>query len=89
MLKQNTSKRFDKEFTKQIQRGKDVEKLIQVMDLILEEQPLPPKYKDHSLKGNWQGYRECHIEGDWLLIYKVEKGTVFFAHTGTHSDLFG
>ena len=88
MLNQNTSNRFEREVIKQVKRGKDIEKLIQVMDFIIDEKPLDKKYRDHPLSGNFVGFRECHIEPDWLLIYKIENGSVTFTRTGTHSDLF-
>jgi mRNA interferase YafQ len=70
-------------------RGRDVSKLDKVMQLIVLEVPLPLSYKDHSLQGNRKGYRDCHIEPDWLLIYKIEGNTVIFTETGTHADIFG
>ncbi len=61
-----------------------------VLDILLQEQPLPEKYLDHPLKGNYLGYRKCHIQPDWLLIYKVqeEKLVLVAARTGSHADLF-
>ncbi|WP_153204148.1 type II toxin-antitoxin system YafQ family toxin [Niveispirillum sp. SYP-B3756] len=60
--------------------------------LIANDGPLGQEWLDHPLKGNWQGYRECHIGGDFLLIYKIEAGagteTIIFTRTGTHTDLF-
>jgi mRNA interferase YafQ len=88
MLRQKTSNRFDKEVKLQIKRGKDIEKLIAVMDSIIEEKPLDKKHRDHPLSGNWVKYRDCHIEPDWLLIYKVENGEVHFERTDTHADIF-
>jgi mRNA interferase YafQ len=49
---------------------------------------LERKYKDHKLKGRFKNRRECHIEPDWLLIYKIEGETIFFERTGSHSELF-
>ena len=49
---------------------------------------LEAKYKDHSLTGNWKGYRDCHIEPDWLLLYKITATNLFLVRTGSHSDLF-
>jgi mRNA interferase YafQ len=71
-------------------RGKDLQKLTEVIDLLINEQPLPPKHEDHPLHGNQLGKRECHVEPDWLLIYRIDKKNreVFFYNTGTHSDLF-
>jgi mRNA interferase YafQ len=64
--------------------------LDEVVKLLSEEKPLLPKHNDHPLKGNFIGYRECHIRPDWLLIYKIEKQilTLVLIRTGTHSDLF-
>ena len=59
-----------------------------VLDLLIEEQPLPPALHDHPLKGQWGESRDCHIRPDWVLIYTLEKGYVRFERTGTHSDLF-
>ena len=61
-----------------------------VIKILVEEQRLPPKYKDHALKGDFMGYRECHIRPNWLLMYKIDKKilTLVLIRTGTHSDLF-
>lgn len=71
-------------------RGYDISKLDEVIDILCTTQTLPGKYKDHSLTGNYYGYRECHINPDWLLIYKIENDilTLILFRTGTHSDLF-
>lgn len=89
MLSQATSRQFERDYVKQFKRKKDLQKLRDVMRLIVEQKPLDRKYKDHPLSGNWAKYRDCHVEGDWLLIYKVEGETVTFERTGTHADLFG
>ena len=59
------------------------------MVMIASEQILPPESRDHKLVGNYHGRRECHLAGDWLLIYKLEGNTVIFERTGSHSELFG
>ena len=69
-------------------RGKDMAKLRAVIELLLAAQPLPPKFKDHPLSGDWISYRDCHVEPDWLLIYKVDGEELILARTGTHADLF-
>ena len=56
--------------------------------LLMEGDPLPLRYKDHPLGGEWIRYRDCHIEPDWLLIYKIEEDDLYLVRTGTHSDLF-
>lgn len=90
MIKLRHGKRFKKEFQKMIKRGHSVEKFKEVLSYLVNEKPLPLEYKDHKLKGDYMGYRECHIEPDWLLIYKIEKEilTLILSRTGTHSDLF-
>jgi len=72
-------------------RGKDMSKLKEALGLLVSGQPLPPEYKDHPLKGPLKGFRECHIESDWLLVYQIAKGELLLlaTATGTHSDLFG
>ncbi len=69
-------------------RGKDMAKLRGVIALLMEGSPLPPRYKDHSLGGDWKHFRDCHIEPAWLLIYKIDGGELHLVRTGTHSDLF-
>ena len=70
-------------------RGKDMNKLRVVIDLLLADQPLPRELGDHPLKGDWKPKRDIHIEPDWVLIYAADDDSVRFERTGTHSDLFG
>lgn len=69
-------------------RGKDLAKLRELILLLVEGDSLPPRYKDHSLSGNWKHHRDCHIEPDWLLLYKIDGDDLHLVRTGTHSDLF-
>ena len=69
-------------------RGKDLSKLRELILLLAEGHLLPPRYKDHPLAGDWKHFRDCHIEPDWLLIYKIEGDDLYLVRTGTHSDLF-
>jgi len=69
-------------------RGKNLARLKGVLDLLIEEEPLPPELKDHPLRGEFAGSRDCHIEPDRVLIYTLDKNQVRFERTGTHSDLF-
>ena len=71
-------------------RGKDISKLETVLDILLSGNDLPDNYKDHQLKGEMQAFRECHVEPDWLLIYRKEDDELilYATATGTHSDLF-
>ena len=72
----------------------DMKKLKQVMLLLIaNDAPLGPEWKDHALKGEWQGHRECHVGGDFLLIYELDEsdgkfGSITFVRAGTHSELF-
>jgi len=79
---------FKKEFKLMKKRGKNQEKFIEVLELLISEKDLPLKYRDHKLIGDYEGSRELHIESDWLLIYRVLKREIVLERTGTHSDLF-
>ncbi len=72
-------------------RGRELDKLIQVLDILMKGEELPDKNKDHQLKGVWKDFRECHIEPDWLLIYRKEENELilYATATGSHADLFG
>jgi mRNA interferase YafQ len=80
-----------RDMKRMVKRGKDMRKLLEVIDLLSTGNPLPVQYRDHALTGNRKGYRDCHIESDWLLIYKVVDDALIIlaTETGTHSDLFG
>lgn len=71
-------------------RGLDIRLLDNVIDMLRQGQTLDIKYRDHALTGNYEGYRECHIKSDWLLIYYIENDilTLTLSDTGSHSDLF-
>jgi mRNA interferase YafQ len=69
-------------------RGKDMSKLREAILLLVEGAPLPPRYRDHSLGGDWAHHRDCHLEPDWLLLYKLDGNDLYLVRTGTHSDLF-
>jgi mRNA interferase YafQ len=88
MLKLITTNQFEKDFRRMAKRGKDREKLLQVMQKLLNEEQLAPARRDHKLRGPLTGRRECHIEPDWLLIYVKKADSIIFERTGTHSDLF-
>ncbi len=69
-------------------RGKDLQKLKDLLALLLSENPLPARNRDHPLTGNWSGWRDCHLEPDWLLIYRKSSDELTLGRTGTHSHLF-
>jgi mRNA interferase YafQ len=79
---------FKKDLKRQKKRGKDLNKLQELVKLLIAEEPLEEKYRDHSLTGNWADSRDCHIEPDWLLIYRIADSTLYLERTGSHSDLF-
>lgn len=82
------SNQFKKDLKKIKKKNKDIEKLKILMNLLINNQLLPTKYKDHPLQGNYVDYRDAHIEPDWILIYKINDKLLRFERTGTHSDLF-
>lgn len=79
---------FKKSLKRMKKRGKHEEKLYAIMRKLANDEPLPDKCRPHKLVGNWSGNWECHIEPDWLLIYRLEEDTLILEDTGTHSDLF-
>jgi mRNA interferase YafQ len=80
--------RFVKEFKKMKKRGKDPEKFYAVLGLLLEKKPLPAKYCNHKLKGKYIDHWECHIEPDWLLVYRKTETQIILVDTDSHSNLF-
>ena len=90
MLKIVPSNRFNRDLKLAHKRGLDLRLLQTVIHTLAEEKPLDRKYRDHDLAGNYAGFRECHIQPDWLLIYRIERDELelFLFRTGTHSDLF-
>ncbi len=88
MLTPVRSGAFKRDVTRAEKRGKDMGKLRALLLLLIEGTPLPERYRDHPLKGEWAGWRDAHIEPDWLLIYRVAGDELQLARTGTHSDLF-
>lgn len=82
------STQFKRDFKRLLKRGKDKEKLFAFLEILVEDREIPPVYKDHPLRGNWVGRRDCHIEADWILIYQKTDTAIILERTGTHSDLF-
>lgn len=90
MLDVRYEARFKKDYKLAKKRGCNMKKLEAVIDLLRERKPLPESYRDHQLKGVYAAFRECHIEPDWLLIYRIYHDELILSliRTGTHSDLF-
>lgn len=90
MLNIVLSNQFKKDLKLAQKRGFKIDLLKEVVNKLANCEELPPKNKDHNLSGDYIGYRECHIQPDWLLVYRVEESDVllFLFRTGTHADLF-
>jgi len=87
----DNTRQFSKDWERLSHSGRyDMNRLKEAMMLLIaNDQPLPPEYLDHELNGEWRGFRECHIGGDFLLIYAIKAdGAIIFTRTGTHSELF-
>ena len=82
--------RFKKDYKTAMKRGLEIELLDNIIKLLANGEKLPDENKDHNLTGNYKGYRECHIQPDWLLIYKISVNILILSlsRTGSHSDLF-
>lgn len=85
-----TTSQFRRDYRHAYKRGYDLDLIESVIVRLAKGDPLPEKYRDHALAGNWQGKRECHITSDWLLVYEVEKDVLvlILSRTGTHNDIF-
>ena len=88
MLYVKESSQYKKDFERAIRQGKKLELLEKVLILLLNRQKLPLQYHDHKLSSNYKYFRECHIQPDWLLIYRIEGDALFLARLGSHSELF-
>ncbi|HCR85649.1 MAG TPA: type II toxin-antitoxin system mRNA interferase toxin, RelE/StbE family [Alphaproteobacteria bacterium] len=88
MLELHYSNSFLKSLKRSKKRGKNINKLEKVIDILVNEQTLEVKYRNHKLSGDYTGYWELHIEPDWLLVYKVTDKKIILTDIGTHSDLF-
>jgi mRNA interferase YafQ len=82
------SNQFLKDIKRMKKRGKDIKKLQTVVNKLANNETLHPKYRDHSLMGEWKPCRDCHVEPDWLLVYYSDSNILRLERTGSHSDLF-
>jgi mRNA interferase YafQ len=89
MLILKTTARFERDYQRVRKRGLDLQLLKFVLEMLLTEQELPRKYCNHRLRGKYEGFWECHLQPDWLLIYTINRKTLILtaARTGTHTDL--
>ncbi|MCL2060886.1 MAG: type II toxin-antitoxin system YafQ family toxin [Oscillospiraceae bacterium] len=88
MLKPKPSNAFRKDVQRIARRGKDIVKMLPPLTLLLSGEPLLEYFLDHPLKGDWFGYRQFHIEPDWVVIYRCVGEFLVLERTGTHSELF-
>jgi len=88
MYKPAYTKQFSKDVKLARKRHKKMEKLKLILTSLIAAEQLDTIHRDHNLVGDYVGRRECHIESDWLLIYKIHGRSIIFERTGTHSDLF-
>lgn len=79
---------FKKDYKRVKKQNKDLHKLRIVIEKLVAKEKLYPKDKDHALAGNWKGFRDCHLEPNWILIYKVTEEMLILERTGSHSELF-
>jgi mRNA interferase YafQ len=80
--------RFKRDVRKVMKSGKKIELLEDIVRLLVNGRPLPIRHRDHALTGNWVEFRECHIQPDWLLIYRTDGDTLTLTRTGSHAELF-
>ena len=88
MLTPVRSSQFKRDVRRARTRGKDLTKLRWLLASLVKKETLPTHYLDHPLRGVWKGYREVHLEPDWLVIYRVQGNELHLVRTGTHSDIF-
>ena len=88
MLNANRTTQFKRDLKLAEKRGRNLSKLRTLMGKLAKEEPLDPKFQDHKLGGDYIHHRECHVEPDWLLIYRIKNQDITYVRTGTHSDLF-
>ena len=81
-------RQFRKDFQRIQRTGRSMSRFFEAVELLQDELTLPPHCRDHQLTGNWKDFRECHLGGDWLLIYQMTAELLILVRTGSHSDLF-
>ena len=88
MFELRTTSAFERDLKRVKKQGKNLDKLEVVVDLLQNQEPLPPRYRPHPLRGNWVGHWDCHIEPDWLLLYRLTSDALVLVRTGSHAELF-
>jgi mRNA interferase YafQ len=88
-LRIRQSTRFRRDIKRLRKQGADITKLETLVKSLVAQEELEEKHRDHPLTGNWHGYRDCHIQPDWLLIYRIDNDELQLTRTGSHAELFG
>ncbi|MCL1993456.1 MAG: type II toxin-antitoxin system YafQ family toxin [Spirochaetes bacterium] len=88
MIEPSFTNQFVRDVRLMKKQGRNLDDLFDVLVEIIWEEPLPKRNREHNLSGDYSGYTECHVKGDWLIIYRFSPGKVTFVRTGTHSELF-
>ena len=83
-----TTTAFEKDLRRTRKQGKNIDKLEEVVDILQAQDSLPPRCRPHPLRGRWTGHWDCHIEPDWLLLYRVTETALILVRTGSHAELF-
>ena len=87
VIRQST--RFRRDVKRLMRQGADLSKLETIIEVLVAQTPPEERYRDHALIGNWNGCRECHLQPDWLLIYRIEGDELQLVRAGSHAELFG
>ena len=88
-LELRTTTAFERDLRRVNKQGKDLDKLDTIVNTLQAQQQLPIRCRPHPLRGNWAGHWDCHVEPDWLLLYKLTDEAVILVRTGSHAELFG
>ena len=90
LLELKKTTQFRKDLKRMVKRNLNIDSIDEIIQMLRERKTLDPKHRDHALTGDYAGFRECHIQPDWLLIYMIDGGNLILtaSRTGTHSDLF-
>jgi mRNA interferase YafQ len=84
-----TTTAFEKDLRRVRKQGKDLDKMEEIVNLLQAQEILPPRCRPHVLRGDWSGHWDCHVEPDWLLLYRVTETELILVRTGSHAELFG
>jgi len=84
-----TTTAFERDLRRVKKQGKDLDKLEAIVNLLQAQEPLPGRCHSHPLRGSWAGHWDCHVEPDWLLLYRVTENELILVRTGSHAELFG